>query len=330
VNRPAALLTLAALAACKKELPNPDNLMDTGWFTDADVPACTPVVQSITPAEGVTDWYWRDAPRVAVTARDAAFTVRLIEASGKEIPTTAAWSDTTISFDLRFDGGLSPDTEHVLQITDCSGTHERRFTTSSFGHPIDGGPSALAGNTYNMDLFGATWIQPARLGGIIGLYFQTPVLVGVEWAASGRIDLLGAPGYTDYQGRILQDDDQPTWDFPLSSFDDAPYFSNEAAVVNLDLSGYSLPIHYFALSGTFTADGSAFGGGTLSGIGDTRDLGGLLLQPGNNNAVCNLAAGLNVPCIPCPSDNEPYCLAVSLEDVDGTRLDDVRLERTAP
>lgn len=319
---------LVAIAACTPELPDPPNLMDTGWFAAQTEPVCAAEVLDTTPRAGANAWFWRDALTVKVAARDA-FTARLIEATGREIATTVTWDDAGLSFTVGFEGGLAAETAHVLQISSCAGMTEVPFTTSHFGTPLVGGPEALAGATWALDLVSATWEQPARLGGIIGLYFDTPVLVGVEWVGQGRIDLLGAPGYADYQGRIRQDDDLPSWDLPMSDFSEAPYFANRADLVVLDLSGSALPIHDFALSGTISADGAEFGGGHLSGIGDTRQLGALLLQPNNPNAVCNLAAGLGVPCLPCPDDAAPYCLAVSLSGVTGQRLDGVQLERVS-
>ncbi len=114
------------------------------------------------------------------------------------------------------------------------------------------------------------------------------------------------------------------WDFPLSDFADNPYFHNQADEIVLDIYGDLLPINDFLLTGTFAAAGSNFGGGTLSGLGDTRYLGGLILQPDNENAICELAADVGAPCTNC-NDGAPFCLNVILEDVEGTLVEGLTL-----
>jgi hypothetical protein len=53
----------------------------------------------------------------------------------------------------------------------------------------------------------------------------------------------------------------------------------------------------------------------VQGIGDTR-YAGPLLGSANEDAVCTTAAGLGVQCMECP-DGEPFCLPVSVRDIEG-------------
>ena len=71
-----------------------------------------------------------------------------------------------------------------------------------------------------------------------------------------------------------------------------------------------------AVSGTFAADGSYFGGGELSGGVDARQLvdivGGLMDGVESADDVCGLVAGFGVSCGACSSDGEAYCVTLEV------------------
>ena len=328
MSRLYAMGVVLACAGCPSPLDGGERLMDTGWFTDTGsgpVSSCTARVVDTLPVADAVDWYWRDAPHVWVEETSSVYEVRLIDEVGRITQTTLDWSDDALSFHARFDGGLAPLTRYTLEITDCGTVHEIPFETGALGRPVDGGVTSLVGKTYQIGLGEAEWVEPGGFGPLLSLYFDDPILLGVEWVDDTRIDFVGAQGYIDSFGEIGQASG-PLWDFPMSEFADRPYFENRAELVTLEVLGAALPITDFVLDGTFDASGTFFGGGVLSGNGDTRDMGALAGSPGEEAAICDLAATLGVMCDPC-SDGQPYCLYVELHDVVGSLVDGLTLVR---
>ena len=145
----------------------------------------------------------------------------------------------------------------------------------------------------------------------------------VQYVDPDTLDLIGAIGVTTL-GHTGQDFNYPSWSFPATDFSGAPYFEIVADQVDLQVSGYPLPIFDFHLTGTFAEDGATFGGGVLQGLGDTRYSGGALGQPNNPRAMCNFGQGLGVACQPCP-DGEVLCLKVDVHNLVARELPDVVL-----
>jgi hypothetical protein len=182
------------------------------------------------------------------------------------VPVTLAPNPEGLVVAVTFEGGLAPSTGYVLTYTDCAGVHELTFTTSDYGAPVAAGLRSLVGRTWHLDLVGARWVEPGGFGPVLASNFQAPVLVAVQYVDDRFVDLLGGQGYF-FIGEIRQEPDEPTWDFPLSDFSEAPWFETSAPEIDLSISGYRLPITDFHLSGTFRSDGSDFGGGTALGAG---------------------------------------------------------------
>lgn len=328
-------LLLALLIGCAKD-PNAPDLLDTGWFPPEPVDTdggglCEATLRGTTPAEGATGWYWRRPLRLEVEDPDLSqYAVRLLDDRGQELPASlVAAGPSGLLVDVVVEGGLRPATAHLLEVTDCAGVQQVRFTTSDLGLPLADGAFALRHRTYELLLSdpSAEWIQPGGLGTILSTFFSTPILLGVQWVDDNSLDWIGATGFYD-AGRTWQDRAYPTWRFPLSDFSEQPFFRTEADEVALVVSGYPLPIHDFLLEGTFAADGASFGGARLLGLGDTRDTGGAIGQPNNPSAMCNLASGIGVPCEPCP-DGEVFCLRVEIDNLTGREVPDLTLDVVA-
>lgn len=321
------------LVACHKDDGPSGSLVDTGWFEDTSVfepENCPNQTERTIPEDGEDSWYYRRPMRVISGAGQAGvYAARILGPTGAVVPSTMVWEDNGIAFGVVPDAPLEASADHILEITDCLGVSDIHFRTSALGAPLGDGPSSLVGRTYDVDLFGADWLEPAGFGPILGVYFEAAILIGVEWADEHVIDLMGAPGYQSYTGELVQDTDLAIWDFPVASFVDAPFFDSTAAQVDLEIDDYVLPIKGFHLTATFGADGRRFGGGTLEGVGDTRDLGPLVGQGADENAVCDLAGNLGVSCIAC-DDGKPLCLRVRLADIEGKLVDGLRLERPTP
>jgi len=331
------LLSAAALAlsACKKdEEPPPERLLDTGWFVDTaaraiDPDTCLSRYVSSIPEGGESKWYWRDRPYLLVaTDNEAAYDAWLVDEDGNRIDSTLVWDEGGLGFTIEWDGFLAPDTEYTLWRSDCAVTESLVFHTSTLGAPLEGGPEALVGTTFRLDLVNATWVEPGALSTLLALYFNTPILLGVQYADSTNLDLLGAPGEVDNFGGVEQQSGAATWDFPIQPFDQQPYFEAEVSSITLEYDSggdtLQIPVQDFVFVGTVAPDGSELGGGQISGQADTRSL-GVVLNSDDPNAICEYAESLGVSCRAC-NDGQPYCLTIIGEDVKGVRVDGLTLD----
>lgn len=333
------LLGLALVAAllptgCKKKTePDPERLLDTGWFVDTaaralDPETCLSRFVDSRPAGGELAWYWRDRP-VLYTATDVrdAYDAWLVDGSGNRLDTQLVWAESGVSFELVWDGWLEPETDYTLWRRDCAVTESIAFRTDELGTPIDGGARTLVGTTFRLDLVNATWVEPGALSTLLALYFTTPILLGVQYADDANLDLLGAPGAVDTFGGITQAD-APTWDFPIQPFGQQPYFEAEVDFIELDYQNGSeviaIPVSDFKLYGTIGPDGRSFGGGIIEGLADSRNLGSVI-NDDDEDAICDFAASLGVTCQAC-ADGLPYCLRIVGEDIEGVRVEGLTLD----
>ncbi|MDP6931656.1 MAG: hypothetical protein QGG40_02010, partial [Myxococcota bacterium] len=84
---------------------------------------------------------------------------------------------------------------------------------------------------------------------------------------------------------------------------------------DFSVAGYDITIGDLEVSGTFSAEGDYFGGGTLGGTIDTRPLVPLIDENGEDDYICTLATGFGAECTACPEDGEPYCLTVVADQI---------------
>jgi len=313
-----ALISALVLVGCKSDPP--EKLLDTGWFEDTasyTEQGCPNKIAATVPEEGESDWYWRDVPAV-FTANDNrdAYDAYILDASGVRLDTELVWQAESLRFDVVPSAPFAANTDHILRVVDCDGLREVPFTTSRFGGALVDGAGALQGRGYSLDIGGANWIEPGGVAPLLTLFFNAPVLIGVPLASPDALHLNLALGVEDDEGNLSQDPYEDAVPFPLVDFDGQPYFEAEAPLVELDFSGVRIPVYDFAFSGTFSPDGTRIGGGTVQGIGDTR-YAGPLLGDSSEGAVCATATGLGVQCLDCPNDGEPYCLPVSVKDIEG-------------
>jgi hypothetical protein len=313
---------LVALTGCNGDDVQPPALLDTGWFETADTGGGADCIHKIVdwvPEDGTQGVYWRDKP-VVYTSTDVphAYQAWLETTDGIRLETEMLWDG--LSFKLQWDGQLEASTDYVLGLQDCNETRYSTFRTSPLGAPFTIDPSELSGRTFLLDLLGAEWVEPPQLAGLMQQYFTTPILLGVKFADDTRIDLLGAPGLTDDLGIVSQDKSASTWDFPITDFTTAPYLETTVDRIVLKYADTEIPVEDFLLEATFGPDGTTLGGGVLSGLGDSRNLHELLpTDNGDQNMLCELAAGLGVSCVPC-ADGQPYCLNLVARNLEGTLL----------
>ncbi len=316
-------LALPLLAACSG--PDPERLLDTGWFPDdtAGIAACGKRVVARAPADGATGWGWRAPLRLDVSRAWPGYAAELLDDRGAPVPITLTPSEDGVRYEVVAEEGLRPSTTYTWRVTDCAGPESTTFTTSDLGAPLAGGPASLIGRTWQLDLQGATWLEPGGFGALLAVNFNTPVLAGVRYADATYLDLIGGQGVAG-AGGVYQSGADPTWDFPVVSFEGAPWFEARAASVQLEIGGYALPVTDFVYAGTFTPDGSQIADGVLRGLGDTRYAGGAINRPDDPGAFCAFGEGVGVQCEACP-DGQVYCIRVWLTELDAPEVEGLTL-----
>ena len=154
-----------------------------------------------------------------------------------------------------------------------------------------------AGRTYVVDLASGRFIKPAGVGDLIGGLLENSILIGVVSSGS-ELEIRGA---ISQEGNTDQDTCLPTLDdFPNADFTSTPYFEIPEGDVSISVAGFTVQINSMSISGTFSSDASYFGGGTVSGEIDARDLGPLLkgqVDDTSPDYLCSLLAGFGVSCI---------------------------------
>ncbi|MBN2800957.1 MAG: hypothetical protein JXX28_17600 [Deltaproteobacteria bacterium] len=321
-----ALTALLALAACNGRGEDTGPTLDTGWFADTGAfnpSTCPHRVLDTWPVSGEAGWYYRDAPLLwTATASTEFYRATLLDAADREVPVHMEWD--ALRGAVRPDAPLNPSSDYLLLLDDCTGTTALPFRTSALGLPLEGGPSSLVGRSWLILLDEAEWVEPAGFGALMSLYFTVPVLLGADWADASVVDLIGAQGYADDLGVIHQFPGKPTWDYPMASFTDAPWFFAEAEVATLSFDAVEVPVYAFSLEATFSADGRTVGGAVLRGSADTQDMGVLIGRGGQDDAICAMAASMGVSCVDCP-DGSPYCLDLYVTGIEGVELEGTTL-----
>jgi len=322
---PALVLLVGCGGGKRNGNDTPPRLTDTGWFTATTDPlACPDRFVATVPEGGETGWYWRDRPEVftATVVRDA-YAATLVDGPGNRLDSTLEWDDAGLSFTVVWDGWLSPTTDYTLTLSDCTGTQQVSFTTSVLGRDLTIDPEDLIGNTYLVDLQGADWVEPPLLGALVSQFLTAPVLIGVRLADDAQLDVIGSAGLVDPLGVVTQNLSAPSWEFPVADFSEQPFVDLAAESVVLPFNNgieiLDIGITDFVLQATLAVDGSALGGGVLSGLADTRNLGALFDDADNPDAVCTLAAAAGAECESCP-DGELYCLSLRAIDVDAEQV----------
>lgn len=300
---------------------------DGGGTGDGGVP-CDVNVSATRPADGQTNWYWRDPLKITLDGATDDLGFTLTDSSGREIPLSVSASDGGLVQTLSPGAGMTGSETYTLAMDICGKSDAISFTTSAYGLPLQVDEAELVGRTWYFDLPGATFVQPVGVGALLSTFLTMPILVGVTDASVDSIDLLGAQGVRDASEAWVQDTDQLTWDFPPADFGEAPYFEVEAEVIvigyNYGGKLYEIPVYGFTVQGTIAADASKVGGGRAFGQGDTRNMGPLLGAGDEPTALCDTLASIGLECEVCP-DGVQSCMTLEVLFPEAPLLPDVTL-----
>jgi hypothetical protein len=298
-----ALITALALIGCK----------DKG-DSAATQSGCTIEVDAEYPVDGQADVYYRADIEFSLSEADSSASISVTDSSGAAVSGTSSLNDDGDYVTFTPDAAMSPSSSYTATITSCDGgqSADIGFTTSSLGTEMSADPT---GKTFVVDLASGRFVKPAGVGDLIGGLLENSILIGVI-SADTELAIRGA---ISEDTSTAQDTCNPTLDdFPNADFSDSPYFVIPEGDVTIAVAGVSVQINSMSISGTFAEDATYFGGGTVSGEIDARDLGPLLegqVDDTSPDYLCSLLAGFGVACITCASDGEPYCATLQVVDL---------------
>jgi hypothetical protein len=299
----AILLMGMSLGACNSSGKEDGNDADA----DGSTSGCEIEIDETYPESGATDMYYRGDIVVELSDADSSATLYVMDSSGGTVDGALTNEDGVLTFSpsASLDGGASYTA--VVEYCDTESL-DVPFTTADLGSPVTSDVD-LTVNTYAVNLGDGHFVEPAGVGDLIGSLLTNNVLISITAQAETSLEVRG--GISE-EGNTNQDYcSQSLEDFPSVDFTQNPYFEIPEGDVLLSVAGYDVPINAFSLSGTFSEDGSYFGGATVSGELDARDVGALLgdlIDDTSPDEVCNLLLGFGVTCATCSSDGSPYCL----------------------
>ncbi|MCP4871104.1 MAG: hypothetical protein GY898_20545 [Proteobacteria bacterium] len=221
---------------------------------------------------------------------------------------------------------------------------EIAFTTGPHGTTVDNAPD-LVGNVYNIDLAGATFVEPPGVGAIIGsqldgfaILFTPTEESSFEAADQPGLHIVGALG-EESGGSITQEACTETLAFTYGedgvygTADDVPAGWNDPRLelgptdLPLSIQGIEATIQNLIITGTFHPELDDMQGGTFSGRIDTRPLAPELDPDGDEDAICQLVfETVGVECEECGDPNPgPFCLTLVAEDIVAAQVPDLEL-----
>jgi len=326
--------------------PGPGQNPDDG--NDGEVPDCGAVVINALPEPGDDDFFAGSLLFVQFDRAPDTASLILTGPDGVVDGDVTATNGDRVHW-LVPDEDLQPLSDYVLAVdwtpTTC-GTLEIAFSTSAHGLPVDDADD-LPSNTFELDLFSATIVQPPGVGPILqSLMVDTSILfrpLETSAPAEGELHVVGALGDLG-DGTLRQDLCSESFPFTYGpdglygTPDDAPATWNdpmlELGPTDFDLVVQEVPftIQELELRGTFHPDLRDLKGGTFEGLIDTRPLAVLIDPNAGPNAMCELMEDtIGVSCEECGGDSPGlFCLTLEARDVVATRIEGLSLvERTA-
>ena len=159
MNHTLIALSALALAACKGDKSTSDS-----GSSDAEN-SCAATVSSSVPADGAADAYYRADVEFAISEMDASATVTVLDSSGAAVAGTQSTSSDGLTVYFTPDASLTPGASYTADISLCDGETNPSitFSTSTLGEALSG--CELTGNTYNLNLGDARFVQPAGVAG---------------------------------------------------------------------------------------------------------------------------------------------------------------------
>jgi hypothetical protein len=293
------------------------------------------IVEASPSAQGdETNFFYQADLWVEFDRPPETVTVTLTDAAGSALAGTQT-SDTpgrVFTFDPTDD--LTPSTSYTMSVAWTpteGGAANIPFQTGAHGTEI-ATPEDMIGSVYNIDLAGATFVEPPGVGAIIGSQLDGIAILFTPTDesdfANNEMHILGALG-AEEGGNVTQELCTETLAFtygPDSIYgtddDVAATFNNPRMEVGptdlpLSIQGITAVIQNLIITGVFAPTLEDMMGGTFGGSIDTRPLAPELDPDGGEGAICDLVwETVGVECEECGGDNPgQFCLTVLAEDI---------------
>ncbi len=273
---------------------------------DEDANVGTNAVLNLYPYDGQTDAYYHADLDALLFAEDPLAVITLADDVGDVVPGVSFVDGTTVSFDP--DLPLDPLSDYTATLTYMCGVVQWSFTTRDVSLPTD--VLTLPGNGYLLDLMGGIWVEPAGVGLLIQQQLEAQVLIEILMADPDLAMRLAL----DELGNGAQDMCVATVEPAPQPFIGNPFFDIGPFDLPLGIQGINTTLGEVQLTGRFSVDGSYIDEISMRSFVDTRPL-VPLIGGGAPDAVCQLVAAFGVNCDPCPSDGQPMCLGVLIENM---------------
>ena len=318
-------LRLAALFACLPACNDPVP-KETGILPEAD---CTLAVDGTFPVEGADDAYYRSPLEFDLDGADYPDTVSvsLVGPSGAVTGETR-WPDREEDLVLFVpDEPLDPSTAYAATLTACDTSFTLSFATSELGEALD---ADLEGRVWALDWWSGRVVEPYLPVSVYAVDDRTDLLITVTDDLGGTLQMFSAFAAEDSDPPI-QDPCIPSQAFPgEADFSGSPYFIASSDEVWLDNGAMLIPFSGVTFSGTFSPDGTWFGGATLAFELDTRVAMTLFYGDFTPEDFCYILSSIDTGCQACTSDGAVYCVPYMLDSMEAVEVPDLALlEREA-
>jgi len=272
---------------------------------DPREPTCTTTIVSTYPADGATNFYYRDA--VEFYLSDADPTAKVIS----EIEGEQYVSEDGLTILFLPDQALEPLTTYQVGLDYCHGSPSISFTTSELGGEITS-LEDVEGNTYVFNLDHARYTSGEQAAKALLAIFNKEVLIQILEATENSIAMRGAVGET-IDGVVGQDLCYRTLDLADLGVESADFYYEDAELI-IDFYETELSFLNLWLSGTFAPDGSWIGGVSLVANVDVRGI-SETMGLGTPEDICTFSAELDAECQPCSNDGEAFCIEIAAEKI---------------
>ena len=345
-RNPLFLLPLAGLlllTGCP-EPPADDDDDDSAPVTDDDDAVELPYVVEMEPADGDADFFYQDDMRVRFSLPVDEFAYTVTGPDG-EVPVDLELGADRLEVTIDPLDDLLPSTPYQVHMTWSPAASDEgyafSFSTGLSGLEVD--PTALVQTVFLVDLAEGTWTQPAGVGAFVATQLGDWVLLMqvLEQSQLALEDhpgmhILGAGAERPTDGGIVQSDCQAALrmtagpDQLLDTDDDVPgtlanpEFDFGPTRLEMMVNGNRVRIDQTRVGGLFELDLASITGLSIAGVLDTRALDGMLGEPAEEGAVCELVwETAEIPCEECGDPPGLFCLDVEVVDIPTVAVADV-------
>ena len=278
---------------------------------------CSAQIASTSPFPDSTNMYHRDFISVELSEADEAAYIALFDANGSSIAGTSAHSGTQITFTP--DRPLLPSHSYQVQVSYCGSPEPVSYTvqTSDLGEPLRDGTSSLIGKTYLVDVSSGRVLEPLGVGDLLQGLLQNTFLITVKDVVQDRLEVRVA--LTEAESEKQNFCVPSMEEFPRIDVSESSYISVVENDIPINIAEHNFVLHDLVASGTISPDGLYLGEIEVEGMLDLREVAPIVQELGvtveDAESFCDVLDGFDSACQPCPTDAQPYCLAIVVDKI---------------